>query len=138
MSFWGDIEHMVKKAAQLDPTVLTVEVFEREFRKKHKRKPNANERAQWQAVKAKHGVAGVGADDDAVRQAQDGLTALNPLAPGAAHEAQQGLTAASSQGGGATGGHLLFGAVVGYLLGGRHAARNAAIGAGIAYWLGGK
>jgi hypothetical protein len=89
MSFWGDIEHAVKDAAQLDPTVLTVEAFESAFKKKHKRKPNAAEKAQYQALKVKHGVGDV--DPAAIQQAQDSLTMMNPLAPGAAHAAQQNL-----------------------------------------------
>ena len=84
MSFWGDIEHAVKDAAQLDPTVLTAEAFERAFLKHHKRKPKSAERAQWEHVKAKYGVAGVGAAE----QPNPGGTQLDPVAKEAMAQGQ--------------------------------------------------
>lgn len=96
MSFWGDIEHIVKKAALLDPTVLTVALFEKEFMKKHGRKPNEHEKGQYNDLKLKHGVAGVGDAEDDAKQAQDMLDTLNPFAPATAQQARQNVVQAQA------------------------------------------
>lgn len=59
MSFWGDIEHAVKKGIEYGtPEGLAYAAFERAFKRKHKRKPTADEVAHFKSIKAAHGAVG--------------------------------------------------------------------------------